>query len=179
MQKTAFYLMLFLSISYLTSCTSRVQHADPFYNFTDDYGWTIKHIPLIEPIEVTGVLGEYPWAVSIDYGLWVSIPNDQGLVFYAYGIDELEKFAVENDVILAYSEYVDVDADAYIRDNYFHWFVLVPDQEFAEGFHTEAEFLAYIQTLDIQDPNWQTPDEAYQQFKRTGCLAWFPDCEQP
>lgn len=176
MKKTVLFLMLILSISYLVSCTSRIQHADSFYNYTDD-GWSARHIPLIEPLEATGLPPKYPWGIFIDYGLWVSIPNEQGLVFYPYGIEELEKFAVKNDVIMAYSAYVDVEADPFIRDNYYHWFVLIPDQEIAEGFHTEAEFLEYLQTLGIQDPDWQTPDEAYKQYKRTGCLAWFPDCD--
>jgi hypothetical protein len=109
--------------------------------------------------------------------MFVSIPNEQGNVFYPYDIEELEKFAVENGVIMAYSAYIDTEADAYIQDNYYHWFVLIPNQEIAEGFHTEAEFREYIQTLGIQNLNWHTPDEAYEQFSKTGCLEWFPDCD--
>jgi len=78
---------------------------------------------------------------------------------------------------MAYSPYVDKHADDYIQDNYYHWFVMVMDKYITQGFHTEAEFRAYIQTLGIQDPDWQTPDEAFKQFLDTGCLAWFPDCK--
>jgi hypothetical protein len=56
--------------------------------------------------------------------------------------------------------------------------VIIPEKEIAEGFHTEDEFRQYIQTLGIQNPNWQTPDEAYEQFTQTGCLEWIPDCNQ-
>ena len=105
----------------------------------------------------------------------MSIPNSQEE--YGYGIRELEKFAVKNDVIMAYSAYVDSDANIYIQDNYYHWFVLIPDKEIAEGFHTEDKFLQYIQTLGVDDPDWQTPDEAYEKFKKTGCLEWIPDCK--
>ena len=90
---------------------------------------------------------------------------------------ELEKFAVKKDVIMAYSAYVNKEVDAYIQDNYYHWFVIIPDKKIAEGFHMEDEFREYVQTLGIQDIDWQTPEEAYKQFKQTGCLEWFPDCD--
>jgi hypothetical protein len=176
MKRIAFYLIFILSTSYVTSCSRPIQHADPFYNVNhDDY--PLIHLPLINPVEAKREVGESPWRVFLPFGMFVSIPDEQDNVFYPYDIEELEKFAVENGIIMAYSEYVDTEADAYIRDNYYHWFVLIPNQEIADGFHTEAEFLEYIQTLGIQDPDWQTPDEAYKQYKRTGCLAWFPDCD--
>lgn len=109
------------------------------------------------------------------FGLWVSIPNSQ--VVYPYNIEELEKFAVQSGVIMAYSSYINKEADSYIQDNYYHWFVIIPEKEIAEGFHTEDEFRDYIQTLGIQDSDWQRPDEAYEQFKKTGCLEWIPDCK--
>lgn len=175
MKKTALYFLFFLSISSLTSCASTVQHADRFYNVGDAF--SIPRIPLIKPTEAEYRASFTHWRIFIDYGIFVSVPTRQDNFFYVYDIEELEKFAVENGVIMAYSEYVDKDADAYIQDNYYHWFVLIPDQEIAEGFHTEDEFRQYIQTLGIQDPDWQTPDEAYEQFKKTGCLAWIPDCK--
>ena len=42
---------------------------------------------------------------------------------------------------------------------------------------TQDEFLEYLQTLSIEDIDWQTPDEAFKQFRKTNCLEWFPDCE--
>jgi len=175
MKKTAFYLILFLSISYVVSCASPVQHADPFYNVGDSF--SMIRIPLIKPIDVTYRELSSQWRVFIDYDLWVSVPNRQGLFYYDYAVEELEKFAVKNGVIMAYSAYVDKDADAYIQDNYYHWFIIIPDKEIAEGFHTEDEFREYIQTLGIQDIEWHTPDAAYKQFQKTGCLEWFPDCD--
>lgn len=177
MKKTAFYLTLFLSISYLASCASPVQHVDPFYNVNDDF--SLRRIPLIKPTEAKLRPSSSQWRIFIDYGIFVSVPTRQDNFFYVYDIEELEKLAVEkeNGVIMAYSAYVDIEADAYIRDNYYHWFVLIPDKEIAEGFHTEDEFNQYIQTLGIQNPDWQTPDEAYDKFKKTGCLDWIPDCK--
>ncbi|GER79654.1 MAG: hypothetical protein D8M55_04825 [Chloroflexi bacterium] len=105
------------------------------------------------------------------------MPNRQDNLVYCYAIEELEKFAVKDGVLMAYSAYVDKEADAYIQENYYHWFVLVPDKKIAEGFQTEDEFREYIQTLGIQDPSWQTPNEAFDKFIETGCLDWIPDCK--
>jgi len=41
---------------------------------------------------------------------------------------------------MAYSAYVDQQAGAYIRNNYYHWFVMVPSKNIAQGFHTKDEF---------------------------------------
>jgi len=170
MKKTAFYLIFLLSLGYVTGCTP--QHADRFYNYDD---FSLNRIPLIKPIEVERVRSSEPWRIFVDYGIWVSVPNSQEA--YVYNIEELEKFAVKNRVIMAYSPYVNEKANAYIRDNYYHWFVIVPDKETAKGFQTEDEFRAYIQSLGVQDPDWHIPDETFQQFRRTNCLEWIPDCE--
>jgi hypothetical protein len=154
------------------------RYADPFYNVNyDDY--PLVHLPLIKPIRASRELGESPWGVFLPDGPWVRIPNRQDIFYYDYSITELKKIAVKNGVIMAYSAYVDTEADAYIQDNYYHWFVLIPDKKIAEGFHTEDEFNKYIQTLGIQNPDWQTPDEAYEKFTQTGCLEWMPspDCK--
>lgn len=181
MKKAAFYLILFISLSYLTSCkppaqptNSPIQHVDPFYNVNrDDY--PLLHLPLINPVEAKRLDGRTPWRVFIHYGLGVSIPNSQQV--YLYNIEELEKLAVQTGVIMAYSAYVDKEAEPYIQENYFHWFVIIPEKEISEGFQTEDAFLEYIQSLGDLDIDWQTPDDAYEQFKQTGCLEWIPDCE--
>lgn len=152
------------------------RYADPFYNFSyDDYPWL--HLPLIKPIKADRLAGESLSVVFLPLSLQVSMPNSQNNLVYYDAIEEIEKFAVKNGVIMAYSAYVDKEADAYIQENFYHWFILSPDKKIAEGFHTEDEFNQYIQTLGIQDPDWQTPDEAYKKFAETGCLDWIPDCK--
>jgi len=175
-KKAAVYLILFLSISYVTSCAPPARYADPFYNVNYD-DLPLRHLPLIKPIRATRRGSSSSWRVLLPDGPWVRVPSRQDIFYYDYAIEELEKFAVENGIIMAYSAYVDKEADAYIQDNYYHWFVLIPDKEIAEGFHTEDEFREYIQTLGIQDPGWQTPDKAYEQFTQTGCLDWIPNCK--
>ncbi len=153
----------------------RIHHTDSFYNYNEN-DYPLLHLPLIKPIEADCFDGKTPWRVFLTYGLWVPVPNRQDNFHYGYNIEELEKFAVHNGVIMAYSAYLYKGADAYIQDNYFHWFVVIPEKKIAEGFHSEDEFRQYIQTFDIQDPDWQKPDESYEQFKQTGCLKWIPDC---
>lgn len=168
--------MLLLSFGYMTSCTPPARYSDPFYNVNyDDY--PLIHLPLVKPLRADRVLGSSPWRVLSFDGPWVSVPNRQDNFFYVYDIEELEKFAIKNGVIMAYSAYIDNEADAYIQDNYYHWFVLIPDKKIAEGFHTEDKFNQYIQTLGIQNPEWQKPDETYKKFTETGCLDWIPDCK--
>lgn len=167
-------ILLFSSCAPPAQPTDPVQHTDSFYNINDD-DYPLLHLPLIKPVEAKRQDGRTPWRVFLPYGMFVSIPNSQEE--YAYDIEELEKFAVQNGVIMAYSSYVNKEAVAYIQENYYHWFVIIPEKEIAEDFHTEDEFNQYIQTLGIQEPDWQTPDEAYEQFTQTGCLDWIPDCK--
>jgi hypothetical protein len=182
-KKTFFYLMILFGLVSMAGCASRaqptnppVQHADPFYNINpNDY--PLIYLPLIKPIEAEREDGRSPWMVFSPNGPWVQLPNRQDNSVYFYAIGELEKFAVENGAILAYSSYIDNNADSYIQDNYYHWFVLIPDKKIAEGFQTEAGFLQYIQTLGIQSPAWTMPDDAYDTYKKTGCLDWLPDCK--
>lgn len=183
MKRTFFYLILLLSLISMTGCASPaqptvvpVQHSDPFYNINQN-DYPLLRLPLIKPIEAKQEDGRTPWRVFLTYGPTVRLPSRQKISYYAYNIEELEKFDVRNGVIMGYSAYVDTKADAYIQDNYYHWFVTIPEKEIGEGFHTEDEFNQYIKTLGIQDPDWQTPDEAYEQYKQTGCLEWIPDCK--
>ncbi len=175
MKRIVFSLIILLGISFLTSCTPIVHHADPFYNYDD---FTHNRIPLIKPIEANRLNSSYPWNMQLRPGIWiVDYPNSQGIDYLYFHVEELEKFAVKDDVIMAYSPHVDQEAKAYIQDNYYHWFVMVPDKDITQGFQTEDEFRSYIQTLGVQDPEWQTPEEVFQQFRHTGCLAWIPDCK--
>ena len=164
----------------MASCTPIIQHDDPFYNY-NDADFPRDHLPLITPVEATRERPSSPWGLKLLNAIYIDLPKsheeDVLEVYTYYRIEELEIFAVKNGVIMAYSAYVNEDADAYIQDNFFHWFVMVPADETTKGFHTEDEFLEYIQTLGVEDPDWQTPDEAFDMFWETGCLAWIPDCE--
>ena len=173
MKKLFLHLVLIIIVGLLTSCSHPIQHADPFYNVSDDF--SLDRIPLIQPIEITQIDSSSDWRIFLPYGLWVSVPNTQ--LEYAYNIQKLEKFSVINSIIIAYSSYVDKEAPSFIQDNYYHWFVIIPQKRIAEGFQTEDKFNQYIQTLGIENPAWLMPDEVLKQFRKTGCLEWIPDCK--
>jgi hypothetical protein len=169
-----------VSIYFLMRGAPRVHHADPFYDFKDSE-FPRNHLPVINPVEATRERSDAPWELDLLNVLWIELPKSQEQeVRQVYGythVDELEQLAVKDGVIMAYSPYVDQQADPYIKNNFYHWFVMVVSQNITKGFHTEEEFRQYIQTLSIQNPNWQTPDEAFDQYLETGgCLDWFPDC---
>lgn len=170
--------MILLSLSCILGYSPPERYADPFYNFNDD-GFDSLYLPLIKPIDAvsltTGQAGESLWVVFLPYGLQVSMPDSQNNLVYYDAIEELEKIAIQDGVLMAYSAYVDKEADPYIQENYYHWFVLIPEKKIAEGFQTEEEFSNYIQIIGIQNLNWQTPNEAFDKFKKTGYLDWIPE----
>ncbi len=170
------YLWIFLSVGFLTSCTPVVNHANSFYNYNgDDY--PVEYLPIIEPVYATRERSSKPWSLELLNNIWGDNSKDRHQYFLYTGVPEFEKFAVQNGVIMIYSAYVDPHADAYVQDNSYHWFVMVVDKYITQGFQTEEEFCTYIQTLGIVDPDWQTPDDAFDQFLDSGCLAWYPDCK--
>ncbi|MBI1793412.1 MAG: hypothetical protein HYR70_04390 [Chloroflexi bacterium] len=181
MKKTVFCIMILLSVSFLTSCGPAGHYSDPFYNFyqnykDDEYAPAVR-LPIIKPITATRDRSSSPWDLGIgNTTIWIQIPNSDAEYPYS-SVVELEKFSVQNGVIMAYSSYVDKQANAYIQNNYYHWFVIVPGKNITKGFQAEDEFDQYIQTLGIQNPDWQTPDEAFDKYFQTGCLDWIPDCK--
>lgn len=138
---TIFYLMVFLTIGCLMGCKPLVQHDDPFYNYNDS-DFPRDHLPLINPVEATRERLSAPWGMKLLTGLHVDLPRseEQGVVevYIYYRIEELDKFAVKDGVIVAYSPYVDDQAAPFIRDDFYHWFVMVPDDNITKGFHSTA-----------------------------------------
>lgn len=138
---------------------------------------------MINPVQVTRDMFSSSWNLKLLNGLHIDLPNSQEQevveVYGYYHVEELEKFAVKDGVIMVYSTYTDQQADAFIRNNFYHWFVMVPGENMTKGFHTEDEFRHYIQALGITEPDWQKPDEAFDKFvDNGGCLDWIPDCKK-
>ena len=175
MKKTSRYTFIILISIYLTSCASRVHHADDFYN--DDGNFPYVRFPLIKPYFVDS--RESPWILYLQGYFLI----DNGASAYGYDMRNVKKISVESRIIMAYSPYIDEQAfdNAPVipsnREDYCPWFVIIPDKKIEAGFQNESAFLEYIQTLGIQNPDWQTPDDLYNQFEQTGCLSWIPDCK--
>ena len=158
-------------------------HADPFYDYNDEFA-PGSYLPLIDPYfavqrfpheaSTQEEIASSPWILGIDT-IWIDIPNSNAE--YPYGsVYELEKFAINNNIIIAYSSYIDPQADSYVQNDYYHWFVVITDKNITKGFHTENEFNQYIQTLGIQNLDWQIPSVVFAKYYDTGCLDWIPDC---
>ena len=172
--------MVLFSVCFLASCSPKIQHADSFYNYNDN-DFPRDHLPVINPVEATRDRPNSTWNLELLNSLHIDLPkSDEQEVrkVYIYShVEELEKIAVKDGVIMAYSGHVNEQADAYIQENSYYWFVMIPREDITVGFHTEDEFTRYIETMNIQDPDWQTPDDAFDTFLETGCLDWFPDCK--
>jgi hypothetical protein len=171
MRQLKYCILIILTSIYLSACNPRVQHADEFYNNDGDFPYL--RFPLIKPYYVDRADSNSPWRLNLDGLLWAPPPNQD----YYYYVEDLEKLSVKDGIIMAYSPYVDEQANQSIQDNYYHWFILIPNKKVAVGFTKEEEFLGYVQKLGIQQPNWQAPDNVFNQFLKTGCLDWIPDCK--
>ena len=160
----------------LTSCVQFVPHTDPFYDFNEN-DFPRDHLPLFKPIEATRESPTAPWHLEMANAIWIDLPNSNEVYAY-YNIEELEKISVVNGIIMAYSSFENQNADEYILNNYYHWFVMIPNDDITEGFHTEDDFLQFVQIYGILSPDWITPDEAFAEYAKTGgCLEWIPDCD--
>ena len=168
MKKLPGWSTVILIMIFLSSCTSQVQHLDEFYN--DEGIYPYARFPLIKPYHVDRKDGNSPWLMSLRK-LWA--PPDY---LYFYNVEDVRKLSVMGNVIMAYSPYIDEQANQSIQENYYHWFVIVPDKGTEAGFHDESAFLDYIHQLGIQQPDWQEPLDIFKEFERTGCLEWIPDC---
>lgn len=174
--KTIRFIPLLLLICLLPGCLFRAKHADSFYDVNS--AMDRRRIPLVKPLYMLQLSSPDDWSMSLRPTIYITYPNSKEPEKIYSHIYDINKFAVVNGAILAFSPNVDENADSYIQENYFHWFVLTPDQEITKGFQTEEEFTQYIHTLGIQDPDWLDPVKVYRQFNWTGCLDWIPDCEQ-
>ena len=171
MKKLTCCISITLAALYLSACNSRVQHQDAFYNDLGDFPYL--KVPLIKPFYISRPSSNSPWRSNLEGLLWASQDYSYGY----YYVEDVRKLSVENGIIMAYSPYVDGQADPSIQENYYHWFVVVPDKNIAAGFKNEEPFLEYIQKLGIQRSNWRAPDDLYREIEQTGCLDWIPDCK--
>jgi hypothetical protein len=182
MNKFFLSFMIYASILLLTGCRPFVHHSNPFYDYDGD-DFPIVHLPLIDPVKITQGRPSSPWKMGIPDGIYIAIPKkkeEEVQKDYLYStVQNLEKFAIQDGVILAYSAYVDPEADEFIRNNFYHWFVIIPSKKITKGFQAEDEFREYIKTISLQNPVWWTPDEAYHKFVvNGGCMDWIPDCKK-
>lgn len=132
-------------------------------------------IPLMKPYEMLKLNQQLEINRKLGWGIQLHVSPSEKELYYYSAIYDIQKFAIENGVIMVYATYPqEVDTD--VGQKVLYWFVIVPDKEIETGFDMEAEFLSYIQTYGIELPRWIEPERAYEQFYKTGCLDWIPTC---
>lgn len=91
-------------------------------------------------------------------------------------ISDIQKIAVFDNVIMVYT--TDNTTHRFGDYNFiFHWYVLMPDENLEIGFETGDEFLEYLRQNNLGEPEWREPLAILQEYDRTGCLDWIPDCK--
>jgi hypothetical protein len=167
--------MKLLKLSYLsvalliiTGCifSSRFQSSNPFY--VSDGDWDFLRMPLIEPYEIIKGSEDLGWSMK----LFIA-PTEQN---YYRSVKRIERIAIEENAILIHSSYIESSAEVLGKEILF-WYVIIPDEKIEKGFKEEYEFQRYTQELGIINPKWIDPLTAFQQFEKTGCLDWIPDCK--
>jgi hypothetical protein len=144
------------------SAKQRPKQVDPFYEGTGDLD-SIR-IPLLKPYEAVNAKGSsLGWYIDL-YG--------QGKEAY-FQIQHIEKMAVEKGMIMAFAPENRQSASWLPA---WYWIVIVPDQNVETGFENEEDFKKYVQEYGINEPSWIEPTEAFQEFEKTGCMDWIPNC---
>ncbi|PQL91142.1 hypothetical protein [Apibacter adventoris] len=139
---------------------------DPFY--TENSGYDYIRFPLIKPYETISLNKGEEWAIKSDFK-----PKTPAEIVKAYGIQKIN--ILLRKIIICYCEkYPIIGGEEFPKA----WFIFIPEKNINKGFTTEQEFRAYLQTQGIQKEQieWNTPKELYEQFSKTYCLSWIPDC---
>jgi hypothetical protein len=167
---TKAHVLLLLFVFQLFGCSPSIQkHDDPFYN--DVGAWDSARIPLINPYYIVYIDKEHGWQLPLKGNM----PSQ----YYYYNFRDISgviQIAIQDNIIMAYTTYAE-DVDKSVGQKILHWFVIVPEKNIETGFDDEQAFFDYIQQLGIQNPNWAEPEKTYQQFFKTGCIDWIPDCK--
>jgi hypothetical protein len=145
---------------------------ESFYQNSGD--WDAYYIPLVKPYKAVRLVQGVDW----DIELYVA-PTQKDMYYYLH-INDVNKIAVKNKVIMVYApNSILLDEDEIrIGQKVLPWFVIVPDKKIEIGFDNEDGFLKYIQEYGIKEPAWENPDSIFQKFQKTGCLDWIPNCKQ-
>jgi hypothetical protein len=163
---------IFWIVAVLVLCSCRIyqfrhHNSEPFYsNYSD--GDAIR-FPLLKPYEAVKADEQVGWTINLPIS-----PYENGIPNYL-DIYHPEKVSVKNDVIMVYTTYKPIDILT-LGEKVLYWFVLLPDEKKEIGFDSETDFLAFIQKYGIDSPEWQDMDSVFQQFYKTGCLEWIPEC---
>ena len=166
-----FLLLTFFSLIFmlLSSCKGNTYtQPDPFYGIGSE--WDHLRFPLIKPYYVIFISDEYGWQIPLQ-----GAPSSRDFYYYLT-IQHVQKISVEKDVIMIYSPYKN-QIDESVGQKILYWFVFIPEKSIEMGFDNENNFLNYIQQFGVQNPSWRTPNEILEEYEKTSCLEWIPNCK--
>ena len=176
MKRSQLFSVLFITVVLSACSIGTLQDQKNKDSFYSDLGGDAMRIPLIKPYEMLKLNQQLEINRKLGWGIQLHLSPSEKELYYYNAIYDIQKIAIENGIIMVYSIYPqEVDADA--GQKVLYWFVIIPDKKIETGFDTEAEFLSYLQSHGIEQPQWLRPDKAYEQFYETGCLNWIPDCK--
>lgn len=161
MKKKYLYFVLLVTVL-ISSCNITPQrHEDDFYNNTGS--WDSLNLPLLKPYFLILINKDYGWQLPLKGNFPEGYEN-----YHILEVTNVTKVAVKKGIIMAYTP-------SSIQD--LHWFVISPYEKNSEiGFKEEYQFIDHIQRLGIIDFDWVNPDFAFEEFYKTGCFDWIPDC---
>lgn len=143
-----------------------------FYEDTGD--WDAMRLPLVYPYEILKLDQKLEINQKLGWSMKLYVPPEEKDLHY-YTIHDVQGVSVENRIIMIYSSYSG-GVDPWSGQKILYWFILVPDERIEKGFETKTEFLSFVKKYGIDQPNWMSPDMAYNRFVSTGCLEWIPGC---
>ena len=127
--------------------------------FDSTGGWDYRRMALIEPYDAMNTNNDGPWLI----GLETITPGSSAEATKLNVIDKKYIIAYAPDSVLNYERVEEV------------WFVIIPAENFEQGFATEAEFLAYLSYRGVEQPEIRDVEELFQELLKNGYLDWFPE----
>jgi hypothetical protein len=166
---TYMYITNFVLLGDLTGLRYQIlEGRDSFYLGAGEFD--SDRIPLIKPYELIRMrpAHEYGWILRFD----LSYANNP---IQIDNVKDVRLIAVENEIVMVYSPFLDIHEERTGVDE--SWFMFNPEDETQEGFELESDFLDFVKSYDIHNPEWLSPDDAFKIFTRTECLPWIPGCK--
>ena len=160
-------LLLLFTINECVLFSSRFRSKDPFYQSSGEREYL--RIPLIQPYEAIKGNDQEGWSIDL-----VASPSEEAT--YYISIKGAEEIVIQGGIVYVYTSYVEESAIG-LEHKILHWFVLDAEKGFEKGFENESDFLEYISKYNVGELNWANLDELFEQYEKTGCLDWVPDCE--
>lgn len=163
-----FYIVFIAILLFMTSCnygSKQDKQTDSFY--AKSSGFDYRRLPLIKPYE----------AISTNKETWDVQFHVKGKKYpetYVTGVINVKKVAVQNGVLMLFtpdSNFITEGLPIY------QWFVVIPEKQVEKGFETEQEFLDYLKGIGMEKPEMKDIDTLHDQFEKTKCLDWIPDCK--